>query len=106
MTTCEKDTSCSQCDSSQECSQQEQEQHAEKRLQAQLQRIKHTIVVMSGKGGVGKSTVAANLAVALSQRKHRVGLMDADIHGPNIPKMLGMEGTQVFGHKTIHLHNL
>jgi Mrp family chromosome partitioning ATPase len=95
MATCEQETSCSQCDSSQECSQQEKEQHAEQRLQAQLQRIKHTIVVMSGKGGVGKSTVAANLAVTLSKRNHRVGLMDADIHGPNIPKMLGVEGGQL-----------
>jgi ATP-binding protein involved in chromosome partitioning len=95
MATCEQDTSCSQCESSQECSQKEKEEHAEQRLQAQLQRIKHTIVVMSGKGGVGKSTVAANLAVTLSRHNHRVGLMDADIHGPNIPKMLGIEGAQL-----------
>jgi Mrp family chromosome partitioning ATPase/predicted Fe-Mo cluster-binding NifX family protein len=47
---------------------------------------------MSGKGGVGKSTVTANLAVALAAGGHRVGILDADVHGPNIPKMLGLEG--------------
>ncbi|MFO7569749.1 MAG: Mrp/NBP35 family ATP-binding protein [Smithellaceae bacterium] len=95
MATCEHDSSCAQCDSSQACSQQDQERHAEERLQTQLHRIKHTIMVMSGKGGVGKSTVAANLAVTLSRRNHRVGLMDADIHGPNIPKMMGLEEGQL-----------
>lgn len=56
-----------------------------------LMRIKHKIVVTSGKGGVGKSTVAVNIAMALSMRGYEVGLMDADIHGPNIPKMLHIE---------------
>ncbi len=56
-----------------------------------MKKIKHTIVVMSGKGGVGKSTVAANLAMALSKNGAKVGLLDIDIHGPNIPKMLGIE---------------
>ena len=56
-----------------------------------LQKIKHKIVILSGKGGVGKSTVAANLAFSLSTRGSEVGLLDVDITGPNIPKMLGIE---------------
>jgi len=53
--------------------------------------VKHTIAVSSGKGGVGKSTVAVNLAVALTMQGARVGLMDADMYGPNIPMMMGVE---------------
>lgn len=57
--------------------------------------IKHRIIVMSNKGGVGKSTVAVNLAQALAERNHKVGLMDIDIHGPNVPKMLGIEERKI-----------
>ncbi|RXE56986.1 ATP-binding protein [Methanoculleus taiwanensis] len=53
--------------------------------------VKHVVLVLSGKGGVGKSTVAANLAYALSNHGYKTGLIDLDIHGPNIPKMLGVE---------------
>jgi len=53
--------------------------------------VKHVILVLSGKGGVGKSTVSVNLASALSAHGRMVGLLDLDIHGPNIPKMLGIE---------------
>jgi len=56
-----------------------------------MKRIKHKIMVMSGKGGVGKSTVATNLGFALQLHGNAVGLLDVDIHGPNIPKMLGIE---------------
>jgi ATP-binding protein involved in chromosome partitioning len=52
--------------------------------------VKHTIAVASGKGGVGKSTVAANLAMALCAQGHKVGLMDADIYGPSVPIMMGL----------------
>lgn len=57
---------------------------------AVLPGVKHVIAVASGKGGVGKSTVSANLSVALAQSGARVGLMDADIYGPNIPMMMGV----------------
>jgi len=57
---------------------------------AVLPGVKHIIAVASGKGGVGKSTVSANLSVALAQSGARVGLMDADIYGPNIPMMMGV----------------
>jgi len=57
--------------------------------------IKHKILVLSGKGGVGKSTVAVNLAVALMLEGRRVGILDCDIHGPSVPKMLKLEGIQM-----------
>jgi len=65
------------------------------KLIRKLSKIKHTIVVMSGKGGVGKSTVTVNLAVGLAMRGFEVGILDADIHGPNIPKMLKIEDAQL-----------
>ena len=61
------------------------------RLRAHMKKIKHKVVVLSGKGGVGKSTVSVNLAVGLVQRGFRVGLLDTDIHGPNVAHMLGLD---------------
>ncbi len=57
--------------------------------------VAHVVLVMSGKGGVGKSTVATNLALALARKGMRVGLLDADIYGPSIPTMLGVSGRPV-----------
>ncbi|MCF8053853.1 MAG: Mrp/NBP35 family ATP-binding protein [Deltaproteobacteria bacterium] len=67
------------------------------KLSSRLSKIKRKIVVMSGKGGVGKSTVAVNLAVSLALKGKRVGLLDVDIHGPSIPTMLGIKGRQMTG---------
>ena len=60
-----------------------------------LQNVNHKIVVMSGKGGVGKSTVAANLAVFLSNQGYKVGLLDVDVHGPSIAGLLGLTGLKL-----------
>lgn len=60
-----------------------------------LQKIQNRILVFSGKGGVGKSTVAVNLSYALSKRELHVGLLDVDIHGPNIAKMLGVDNMKL-----------
>jgi Mrp family chromosome partitioning ATPase/predicted Fe-Mo cluster-binding NifX family protein len=68
-----------------------------RKLHSRLCRIRRKVVVLSGKGGVGKSTVAVNLATALMMAGKRVGLLDVDIHGPSIPTMLGIEGETIQG---------
>jgi Mrp family chromosome partitioning ATPase len=70
-------------------------QEEDRRITEVLSRIKNTLLVLSGKGGVGKSTVAVNLAVALSARGNAVRLMDVDLHGPDTLKMLGREGEKL-----------
>ena len=74
-----------------------QEIQQEKRLNDNMNRIKHKLIVISGKGGVGKTTVAVNLAYGLAMSGHEVGILDVDIHGPNIAKMLGVEGAKLVG---------
>jgi ATP-binding protein involved in chromosome partitioning len=64
-----------------------------------LAQVKNIIGVSSGKGGVGKSTVASNLAVALAREGYKVGLLDADIFGPSVPKMFGVENEPIYMHK-------
>lgn len=73
-----------------------QEQYEQRlRLKDNISRIKHVLMVISGKGGVGKTTVAVNLALGLAGRGFQVGLLDADIHGPNTALMLGSEGKKL-----------
>lgn len=72
----------------------------EKKVEERLKKIKHKLMVISGKGGVGKTTVVANLAFSLRTKGYSVGLMDADIHGPNLPKMLGIENEKPIASST------
>jgi ATP-binding protein involved in chromosome partitioning len=78
--------------------QRKKQYEQELKLKQKLSKIKHKIAIISGKGGVGKSTVTANLAMAFArQRQGRIGVLDADIHGPCIPKMLGLKGYTLRG---------
>ena len=74
-----------------------QELEQEKRLKDNLAKIQNKLIVMSGKGGVGKTTIAVNLAYGLAKKNKKVGILDVDIHGPNIAKMLGIEGQKLTG---------
>ncbi|MFA5088768.1 MAG: Mrp/NBP35 family ATP-binding protein [Candidatus Omnitrophota bacterium] len=67
----------------------------EKRLKEKMSKIKHALIVMSGKGGVGKTSVAVNMACALAKFGKEIAILDTDIHGPNIAKMLGIEGQRM-----------
>lgn len=69
----------------------------EQKIKERMTNIRHKIIVMSGKGGVGKTTFAVNLAYYLSKKGKKVGLLDIDIHGPNVAKMLGIEGKKLSG---------
>jgi ATP-binding protein involved in chromosome partitioning len=66
-----------------------------KQLRERLVRVRHKVAVMSGKGGVGKSLVTINLAAELAAEGKKVGVLDADIHGPTVPKMLGLKGARL-----------
>jgi ATP-binding protein involved in chromosome partitioning len=73
----------------------EQQSQEQQKLKDRMGKIKHKIAIISGKGGVGKSTVTVNLATAFAQKGKKVGVLDADIHGPSVPRLLGLEGKQV-----------
>ena len=77
--------------------QKRQMQAEQEQIAQNLKRIKHQILVLSGKGGVGKSSIAVNLAVWLSMLGKKVGLLDIDIHGPSVPKLLNLEGKRLQG---------
>jgi len=77
--------------------QQKQMQAEQEQIKQNIKHIKHQILVLSGKGGVGKSSIAVNLAVWLSMQGKKVGLLDVDIHGPSIPKLLNLEGSKLQG---------
>ena len=73
----------------------QQQSSEQQKLKDRMAKIKHKIAIISGKGGVGKSTVTVNLAVVFAQKGFKVGVLDADIHGPSVPKLLGLDGQHV-----------
>src|SRR5574344_2266051 len=73
----------------------EKQKETQDKINQALSKVKHLVAVGSGKGGVGKSTVAANLAISLSKLGFKVGLADADIYGPSIPTLFNIENEQV-----------
>ncbi len=101
-------TDHSDCDSCSDSSCATKTQHSQEndeafqirqRLESRLCKIDRKILVMSGKGGVGKSTMAVNLALALAKEGKTVGLLDIDLHGPSLPTMLGLNNDQIFSNE-------
>jgi ATP-binding protein involved in chromosome partitioning len=76
----------------------------QERIREKQSKWRYKIAILSGKGGVGKSTVAVNLAATLAKMGYRVGLLDADIHGPNVAKMIGLEGVELHAEKDENGH--
>ena len=70
-------------------------QQQQELLKYRMKQVKHTVAVISGKGGVGKSTVTVNLAASFAIQGKQIGVLDADIHGPSVPRMLSLTGQQV-----------
>jgi ATP-binding protein involved in chromosome partitioning len=81
------------------CQAQNKQAEDNEALRLNMAKIANKIIVLSGKGGVGKSTVAVNLAASLAEKKYKTGLLDIDIHGPSVPKLLGLES------KTLQIAN-
>lgn len=96
MPECKIPFTCELCEKQLSC-QLDQIEHNKWAIAQRMKEITYKIVVMSNKGGVGKSTVTTNLGVALALKGFKVGIADADIHGPNIPMMLGVEGKRLKG---------
>jgi len=71
---------------------QKAQAHQDAAMKESLEKIKHKLLVMSGKGGVGKTSTSVNLAIALSNKGFKVGILDVDLHGPDVPRMLGLKG--------------
>ncbi len=90
---CGTSSSCSSKSCGSQESQQARMAQQDNAITRSLGKIKHKILVMSGKGGVGKSTVSVNLALGLAKRGHQVGLMDVDLHGPDVIRMLNLKGS-------------
>ena len=79
--------------------QEEQGKAQDARLKKRMSDIKHKILVLSGKGGVGKTTMSVNIALTLAEKGFKVGLMDTDLHGPNVAKMLGADNAQLLSYE-------
>jgi Mrp family chromosome partitioning ATPase len=93
------DMNCKSCNESESCDNPEKkvENNLDIKLKENMSKIKHKILVLSNKGGVGKSLVAINLACSLSEKGFKVGILDADLHGPSVATMLGFEGKKLQG---------
>ena len=91
---CGRGHACSFCPLESSC-ELDSGRHNQEHLQQRLSRINWIVPVMANKGGVGKSTVAANFAYALAKQGYAVGLADADVHGPNVPRLFGLQDQRV-----------
>jgi len=84
-----------------DCAHAPQNDNEDAMISERMLRIKHKVAVLSGKGGVGKSSVSVNLSASLAKRGFKVGLLDADLHGPSVPTLLGLESHRMQGYDPI-----